>query len=525
MMITGLRTLRDLLAEQAETRPDSKAFVFESEGGDVTEFTYAELEATTDRLAAGFASLGVVKGTKVALRMTNRWEFVLSWFALAKMGAVAVPIITTITQSETEFTLDRADIEIAVTDDLWAPLYVEAKAKTPLLREIVGVRSHSDDGVPVEGVLRFETLLEQGSDYERVEILPGDLQQMMFTSGSTSAPKTVMLSHANALHVGERIARSLGLTPADRNISPLPFFHANCQGNCVLSSLTAGGTAIVMERFSVSKYWKQVLAHDASVGTLALPGAMLALDPSPADNAHRMRIAFAGTPLPDERMTEFETRFGIKLVLGYGLTEASTDVVITPLFAPRRSPSMGLPTPGRVVKLVDEAGVEVPNGETGEVTVQGVPGETVMLGYYKDDKATAEALKDGYLYTGDLAHWDEKGYFHFDGRKKDIIKRAGENVAALEVERVIVSHPAVIEAAVFGVPDATLGERVISVVVLRHEGTVDEEEILRHCRVDLTPFKVPAEVIFEQELPRSGIGKILKPQLRARYLEKQTQEA
>ncbi|MGW9346039.1 AMP-binding protein, partial [Streptomyces albidoflavus] len=337
-----------------------------------------------------------------------------------------------------------------MTDDLWAPMYREAQEKSPLLSTIVGVRSAQ--AAPLEGVLRFETLLERGSDYDRVEILPTDLQQMMFTSGSTSAPKTVMLTHANALHVGERIARSLGLTPADRNISPLPFFHANCQGNCVMSSLTAGATAVVLERFSVSKYWRQVLAHDASVGTLALPGAMLALDPSPSDNAHRMRIAFAGTPLPDDRMDEFESRFGIKLILGYGLTEASTDVVITPLFAPRRSPSMGLPTPGRVVRLVDDAGNEVPNGETGEVTVQGVPGETVMLGYYKDAGATAEALKDGYLYTGDLAHWDEKGYFHFDGRKKDIIKRAGENVAALEVERVIVSHPAVIEAAVFGVP-------------------------------------------------------------------------
>lgn len=523
MMGTGLRTLRDLLAEQADARPDSKAFVFESEGGEITEFTYAELDATTDGLAAGFASLGVRKGTKVALRMTNRWEFVLSWFALAKMGAVAVPIITTITQSETEFTLDRADIEVVVTDDLWAPLYVEAQARCPLLRTIVGVSSIQAG--PLEGIMRFESLLEHGSAYDRVEILPADLQQMMFTSGSTSAPKTVMLTHANALHVGDRIARSLGLTPSDRNISPLPFFHANCQGNCVLSSLTAGATAVVLERFSVSKYWRQVLAHDASVGTLALPGAMLALDPSPTDDAHRMRIAFAGTPLPDERMDEFEKRFGIKLVLGYGLTEASTDVVITPLFAPRRSPSMGLPTPGRVVKLVDEQGEEVPHGETGEVTVQGVPGETVMLGYYKDDVATAEALKDGCLYTGDLAHWDEKGYFHFDGRKKDIIKRAGENVAALEVERVLVAHPAVIEAAVFGVPDATLGERVVAVVVLRHEGTVDEEAILAHARVDLTPFKVPAEIVFEQELPRSGIGKILKPQLRARYLERQTQEA
>lgn len=518
MMVTGLRTLRDLLSERAEAAADAPALVFERESGDVEEFTYGEVEQVTDKLAAGFASLGVIAGTKVALRLTNRSEFILSWFALGKLGAVAVPIIATITQSETEFTLDRADIEVVVTDPQWVELYEEARARSPKLRLIVSV---TNPMLPEpEGTVPFATLLEQGSDWTRGRLHPEDLQQMMFTSGSTSAPKCVMLTHANAMNVGDRLARSLGLRSDDRNLSPLPFFHANCQGNAVLSSLTAGATAIILERFSVSRYWEQVRRHRATLGTLALPGAMLALEPTPLDAAHSMRVAFAGTPLPRERTTEFESRFGVTLILGYGLTEASTDVVMTPLFAPRRSPAVGLPTPGRIVRILDDAGTELPIGAQGEIVVEARPGDTVMLGYYKDADATAAALHDGYLFTGDLGHFDEHGYLYFDGRKKDMIKRAGENVAALEVEEVLVRHPDVIEAAVFGVPDDVVGEKVLAVVVLREPGSIDEDILLEHSRTLLSPFKVPAEIEFREELPRTSIGKILKPQLRQEALER-----
>jgi crotonobetaine/carnitine-CoA ligase len=518
MMVTGLRTLRHLLAERAEARPEDLALVFEREHGHVDSFTYGDLEHVTDQLAAGFEALGVRKDDKVALRLTNRWEFLLSWFALSKLGAVSVPTIATITQAETEFTLQRADIKVVVTDPTWVPLYQEARATCPQLQTIVAVEN--PDVATTGDVVPFAELLTHGEQWSRAELGPRDLQQMMFTSGSTSAPKTVMLTHANAMNVGDRLARTLGLRRDDRNLSPLPFFHANCQGNAVLSSLTAGAAAVILERFSVSRYWSQVRAHDATIGTLALPGAMLALEPTPLDSEHRMRIAFAGTPLPRERTQEFETRFGVQLYLGYGLTEASTDVVMTPLFAPRRSPAVGLPTPGRIVRIVDDEGVELPLGDRGEIVVEGEPGDTVMLGYYKDPEATAAALHDGYLFTGDLGHFDQWGYLHFDGRKKDMIKRAGENVAALEVEDALVSHPAVIEAAVFGVPDEVVGEKVLAVVVLREEGSIDEETLVEYAKTRLAPFKVPAEIEFRQELPRTAIGKILKPQLRAEALER-----
>jgi crotonobetaine/carnitine-CoA ligase len=512
-MMTGLRTLRDLVEERAQLRPDDEAWVFESIDGRVGRFTFGEVNQQTDQLAAGFQALGVGKGDKVALRLTNRSEFLLSWFALAKIGAVAVPTITTITQTETEFTLDRADIEVVVTDPTWVEIYSQARRRCPSLRRIVSIETAGAG--PPAGTVPFAELFGFGDSYDRVELRPGDTQQMMFTSGSTSAPKCVILTHANAMNAGERLAHSLGLRSDDRNLSPLPFFHANCQGNAVLSSFTAGATAVILERFSVHKYWSQVRAHDASVGTLALPGAMLALEPTPEDNQHRMRWAFAGTPLPPERTEEFERRFGVTLVLGYGLTEAMVDVVMTPLYAPRRSPSVGLPTPGRVVQVVDEAGQVLPVGGRGEIVVEGEPGDTVMRGYYKDPEATAEALRDGYLFTGDLGHFDEYGYLHFDGRKKDIIKRAGENVAALEVEKVLCSHPDVIEAAVFGVPDEIVGEAVMSVVVLREPDSTDEEALLAYCRERLSPFKVPEQIELRQEVARSAIGKILKPQLRA----------
>lgn len=518
MMMTGLRTLRDLVEERAEAQPQDTAWVFESGDGVVETLTYAEVNERTNRVARGFQRLGVGKGDKVALRLTNRSEFLLSWFALAKIGAVSVPTITTITQSETEFTLERADIGIVVTDPIWVPLYEEARSRCPLLHTIVSIRTVGHD--EPEGTTAFSRLLADDEDYEKVPLSPTDDMQMMFTSGSTSAPKCVIVTHSNMLAAGERLARSLGLRRDDRNINPLPFFHANCQGNTVISSFTAGGTAVVLERFSVHKYWSQVRRHDATIGALALPGAMLALDESELDTAHRMRWAFAGTPLPREKFAEFERRFGVLLVSGYGLTEAMVDVVMTPLYAPRVNGAVGLPTPGRDVHILDEKGHEVAQGQQGEICVVGEPGLTVMKGYYKDAAATAEALHDGYLFTGDLGHFDERGYLYFDGRKKDIIKRAGENVASLEVELVLTSHPAVIEAAVFGVPDEILGEAVLAVVVLQSPGAITADDLLEFSRASLTPFKVPREIEFREELPRSAIGKIVKPRLREQAMQR-----
>jgi crotonobetaine/carnitine-CoA ligase len=210
----------------------------------------------------------------------------------------------------------------------------------------------------------------------------------------------------------------------------------------------------------------------------------------------------------------FEKRFEVSLINGYGLSETMTLVAASPVVGPRRWPSVGLPSPGRVVRLVDERGADVPVGEVGEIVVGGVPGRSIMLGYYGDEAETAAAIRDGWLHTGDNAYADAEGYLYFFDRKKDVIKRAGENVSAQEVETVLLDHPSIADAAVVGIPDAIRDEAVAAVIVLASGASASQEDIRAHCGVRLARFKVPTVIVFRQQLPKTSIGKVQKAALR-----------
>jgi crotonobetaine/carnitine-CoA ligase len=503
MDVIGRRTLRDVLEQRAEAAPDKLGWIFEGDDGRLTQFTCGEFDAAVNRVARGLQLNGVRKGDKVALRLPNSPEMVLTWFACGKLGAVAVPTITSLSAEETEFVLGHCDAVMVVTEASHLPVIEAVLPRCPLVRELV-----------VVGTPAWDELIDTDGAFAREPLDITDDMQMLFTSGTTSKPKAVVLTHGNMVHAATRVAHSMQLTPADRNLSGLPFFHANCQVNAVMSAALAGATVILMERFSVRRFWQQVRRHDATVTTVILPAVLLEQPPSPQDRNHRVRLAFAGTPLPAKLEAEFEARFGLSLLLGYGLTEAMVDVTMSPTYAPRRSPSVGLPSIGRVVRLVDEHDREVPPGETGEVVVQGEPGVTIMKGYYKDPEATANAIRDGWLHTGDLGRFDEHGYLHFAGRLKDMIKRGGENVAAAEVEGVLARHDGVLEAAVVGVPDDILGEAVVAFVIPAAGAGVDADALTAYCAEHLARFKIPARFEFRDVLPRTSIGKIKKPQLR-----------
>jgi carnitine-CoA ligase len=506
MDVIGTRTLRDLLEERAAAAPDQVGWVFEDPAGRLTQFTCAEFDARVDQVAHGLQLAGVRKGDKVALRLANSPEMVLTWFACGKLGAVAVPTITSLAAEETAFVFGHCDAVMVVTEPQHLEVVEAVVPECPLIGRVVVVGG--------EGESSWEALASASGDFEREPLDIRDDMQMLFTSGTTSKPKAVVLTHANMMHAAERVARAMQLTPRDRNLSGLPFFHANCQVNAVMSSALAGATVILMERFSVSRFWQQVRRHDATVTTLILPAVLLEREPSDQDRNHRVRLAFAGSALPQHLEAEFEQRFGLTMLLGYGLTEAMVDVTMTPTYGPRRSPSVGRPSIGREVRIVDETGAEVPLGETGEVVLHGEPGVTIMKGYYKDPEATARTIRDGWLHTGDLGRFDEHGYLYFAGRLKDMIKRAGENVAAAEVEGVLARHPGVLEAAVVGVPDDILGEAVLAYVIPTAGAQLTEDELAAHCGRHLARFKIPARFEFRDELPRTSIGKVAKAKLR-----------
>jgi crotonobetaine/carnitine-CoA ligase len=431
----------------------------------------------------------------------------------AKAGLIAVPVNTGYVAPEVAHVLGLVE----------PSAFVVGRPFLPLLRDTGFRFGCVVDPDPLEAAsahASWNELVAGDAGRPSVPVNGEDVLQLIMTSGTTARPKAVMRTHTNCLWSAYRFAMQARLTPADRNLTALPGFHVNCLDQTLFSSLVSGATVVLLERYSASQYMAQVRRHRATVISLVpmLIRTILAQPASDDDLNHNVRLAIGGLQLTREELDEFERRFGLPVPIlgGYGLTEASTNVTLTVLGGDPRWPSIGLPAIDRTVMLVDEASRPVPVGETGEVIVQGVPGRSLMKGYWRDPEATATALRDGWLYTGDLARRDEDGYFYFVDRKKDMIKVSGENVAALEVERVLAEHPAIAEAAVVGVPDDLRDEAVMAFVVVEPGSELDLDALRDFCEPRLARFKIPTRLEVLDELPRATIGKIDKGALRAR---------
>jgi crotonobetaine/carnitine-CoA ligase len=288
----------------------------------------------------------------------------------------------------------------------------------------------------------------------------------------------------------------------------------------IMAAMTVGGTAIVIEEFSASRFWDQIKRHKATqTAIVAMQLRTLIAQPErEGERDHDLRKVFYAINVSDQEKQTFEERYAVDLINGYGQSETMTLLTVSPVASPRRWPSIGLPSPGRTLLLLDEEGKEVATGEVGEICVRGERGRSIMLGYYKDEQSTAETIRGDLLHTGDNAYADEQGYLYFFDRKKDMIKRAGENVSALEVEAALLDHPGIAEACVIGVPDAIRDEAVAAVVVAAEPGSLTEDEVVEHCRGCLAKFKVPTVVRFVDHMPRTSIGKIRKDELRKEVL-------
>ena len=499
----GDRTLRDLLDERAARRPNHLFLVFEDAAGAVQQFSYAEFTAAVDAAAAGLAELGVGRGAKVTLHLRNCPEFLFAWFGLATIGGVAVPSNVANTAEELRYVLDYSDSEILISEPLLMETAQAAAEGLGAVRHVLGT------DVP-------ETWMPAGGEPPRPRLDSEDPVEILFTSGTTSRPKGVVLTHANCLWSGERVAAAMTLSDDARCLTSLPVFHVNAQSVTVLSALTAAGTCILLQEFSASRFWGQMRAHRATQMSLVAMQlrTLLAQPPAATDTDHSLERVFYAINVTDAEKKQFEERFAVELINGYGLSEAMTLVTVAPVFGDRRWPSIGLPLYDRSVRILGADGAAVPVGEIGEIAVRGVPGRTLFKEYYNDPGATAAALVDGWLHTGDNGWLDDDGYVFFLDRKKDVIKRAGENISASEVERVLVEHPAVEEVAIIGVPDPIRDEAVKAFVVLRAGESASEEDIAAFCATRLAGFKVPTIYEFRESLPKTSVGKIEKKALR-----------
>lgn len=502
----GPETIATALARGAEQWMGEPFLLFESSKGEVVERSWGEAAARAARMANLLTSLGVERGDRVNVHLTNCPEFYDCWFGCSLAGAVMVPTNPLLSPAELNYELDHARCVVSVTQP---GLAAEVEAARPeVLQEVVVARGRG-----------FEERLGGHSEvFDATGRGPDDVVAILYTSGTTSRPKGVMVTNANYLYAGEVVAQHLRIRPDDRWLVVLPLFHANAQYYSTMSAVVSGASIALSERFSASRWSRQAARHRATLASLfAAPIRMiLAQEPHPKDAHNELRAVIFSQNVTEEQLEAFEGRFGAPLLQLYGMTETIAPATLNPLYGARRNMTIGPPTLGTRVRIVDDSGQDVPPGRVGELLVGGVEGRSLMAGYVDDPDATEQALRGGWLHTGDNVCADADGYLLFVDRAKDMIKRAGENIAAGEVEAVVNAHPAVFESAAVGIPDDVRDEAIKAFVVLHPGASATPEGIIVWCRERMARFKVPSQVEFVDELPRTSVGKIRKDVLRGR---------
>ena len=529
--IVGNETVRSLWEGLVAACGEREFLLFRDRAGKDRSYTYRAFDEEINRTANVFLGLGLQAGERVAVQLCTCPEFMMCLFGLAKIGAVMVPMNEQYLVEEAAFVLDKTGATCALIEPKFLELYCAVRAQGDYLPK--GILLARTDDARVEGVEAARAALAGGdaalADFpalraraaaELCEVRPlsaDDPAEIIFTSGTTSRPKGVVLTHANILFSGLYGDWEVTLTRDDRLLTTMPACHSNFQLAALMPVLTAGATLIVVEKYSASRFWSQIREFKATVTQcVAMMLRTLMLQPeSPDDRSHALREMLYFLPVSDAEKEAFEHRFGVRLMNTYGSTESIGWVLTDPPTGPRRWPSVGRVGLGYQARIVREDGTEAARGEVGEIQVLGVRGRTVMQGYWGDEEATARTFTaDGWLKTGDKGYVDADGWFFFVDRKANMIKRAGENISTTEIENVLVDHPRIAEAAVIGVPDPIRDQAVKAFVLPRAGEVVTPEEVVVYCEEHLAGFKVPSFVEIVQDFPRTCSMKIEKKLLK-----------
>jgi len=496
-----------MLVAQARQHPDKLVLIFKER-----RWSYGEFQREVDRIAGGFIALGVRKGDRVAFLLPNCAEFLFAVFAVARISAVFVPLNPQYTAEEAEYVLKHSEASVLLTAPELLPLVESIRSNLSDLKQlIVTGKDAVSAGFSWEQFLRGVANGVQPSTVD-----PEDLASITYTSGTTDRPKGVMLSQYAYAFAPRMRAAGLGWTERDRVLCVLPLFHVNALCHTCLAMMSVGGSILLTEKFSASRFWDEVREYGITTSSLmrTIPQILLALPERADDGDNPLRLIV--TLLSPEMHLRFEERFKVAAVPSYSLTED-----ILSMIGPQNMPREKLGSCG--VALAPEVHKVAIHDESGQVLAFGQPGEivkqspVVMKGYYKNSAATATALKNGWLYTGDLGYLDEDGYLYFVDRVKDMVRRGDENISSEEVERVLNSHPQVAESAVIAVPDEIRGEEVKAYIVLKGPatpGTVSPQEIWEFCKPHLAAFKVPRYIEYRGELPKTPSSKVQKNILR-----------
>ncbi len=501
--------LATILRESAKAYPEKPVALFD--GG---RMTYAELDLLSDRFAAGLRRAGVIRGDPVAVQLPNLPHFLVAYFGILKNGSVVVPLNVLLKAPEVEYHLADCGARILVT---WSGVAAEAAkgAAGVGLHDVyvveAGVPNVERVGVPVETLLAGE---DAPVPFELTD--PGDTAAIVYTSGTTGRPKGAELTHFQLFMNADTPGRLFGVEPTDVVMVTLPLFHVFGLSSELNVCVRFGATMSLVARFDATKVL-EVIQRDGVTVFEGVPTMYIALLNHPDVDKYDLRTLrvgiSGGAPLAAEVLDEFERRFGIVILEGYGLSETASTTTFNVSAKDRKIYSVGKPIWGVEVQVWDDDGHRLPAGpdHPGEIVVRGV---NTMRGYHNRPEATDEVFAGGWFHTGDIGYEDDEGYFFVIDRKKDLIIRGGYNVYPREIEEVLYTHPSVAEAAVVGVPHELLGQEVKAFVELKPETTATEEELVAYAKERLAAYKYPRMIEFRPALPKLATGKIAKVELK-----------
>lgn len=531
--IVGNETLCDLWQSVVERKGRRHFLTFQNRVGDVFEYTYAAFDKDVNRIANVFLDLGIEKGDHVALHLHSSPEFLMCLFGLAKIGAVAVPINEQYLADEAEYILENSDAICVVVEPLFYETYQELLARGHYFpKGVVVARAGTESpksNIDFSNIYTPLGTVEEGQqgiyDFwmmrceqsailrDSCELASDDPVQIIYTSGTTSRPKGVVLTHANMVFSGLYGDWEVSLRGSDRVLTSMPACHSNFQLAALMPVITAGASLIIVEKYSATRFMKQIRHYKATViQCVAMMLRTLLLQPvDPEEKNHCVREVLYFIPITDAEKEEFEQRFNMKIMNTYGSTESIGWAITDPPVGARNWPSVGRAGLGYKARICDMNDNELPPGEVGEIQIKGERGRSVMLEYYNNPEATENTFSiDGWLKTGDQGYQDDNGWFYFVDRKVNMVKRSGENISTTELEEILEQHPAIAESAVIGVPDPIRDQAIKAFVRFAPGESMTLAEVEQYCKDHMASFKVPTFYEVVEDFPRTCSMKIEK---------------
>ncbi len=499
--------VRDYVEKQAKERPTKPAILFKEE-----KITFSDLNTLSNQVANRLLRAGVKKGDRIVLLLQNCPEFVVAYFAILKIGAIAVILDFRLSPAEMEPIFHETEVTAVITSVRQKVFIDRMREMVPTLQHVVVTDAEGED---IGGWHSYIEIIEkESSEKISIALQEEDGSLYLYTSGTTGRSKGVVLTNDHLTYFPETLRQAVLMSEQDIYGLVLPMSHI--AGPCILNLMVeCGMTVSVIDEMKPKKILDAVQNHRITYisGPPSIYQLILNIPNWERYDCSSLRaVSMMGTVVPEQLMKEFRKRYPhLQTVQGYGATETSPLLTMTHLKdAPRKMASAGRAAPRAELKIIARDGKEVPVGQVGEIIARG---PQIMKGYFKDPEATAKKIHDGWYHTGDLGRFDEDGYLYILGRADDMVISGGLNVYPSEVETVLLNHPKVQEAAAVGVPDAKRGQVLKAVIVLKHGEKASPREILSFCKERLGSFKMPRQIEFKDSLPKSSSGKIAKRQL------------